>query len=120
MASKPSHLNDQGNCHMVNVGDKPITRRRAEAEAIIVVGGYFSLAAYWNHHDKTIAAELGERLVSTGYVIAVVSGMADVFGFGGGGIPQGPSPGSWAPTRPGTVSAPTQRARKREGTDIPP
>ena len=31
---------------------------------------------------KTIGADIGYRLVATGYVISVASGMADVFGFG--------------------------------------
>jgi hypothetical protein len=50
--------------------------------AIICMGGYITLNALWNGSEKTIAADIGLRLVSTGYVIAVVSGMADVFGFG--------------------------------------
>jgi len=50
--------------------------------AIICVGGYFTLNALWNGLEKTIAADVGLRLVATGYVIAVASGMADVFGFG--------------------------------------
>ncbi len=55
--------------------------------AVICVGGYIGLAALWNGRQKTIAAELGLRLVSTGYVIAVASGMADVFGFGSQPLP---------------------------------
>ena len=50
--------------------------------AMICLGGYISLNALWNGVEKTIAADIGFRLVSTGYVIAVASGMADVFGFG--------------------------------------
>lgn len=50
--------------------------------AFICLGGYISLNTLWNGSEKTIAADIGFRLVSTGYVIAVVSGMADVFGFG--------------------------------------
>jgi len=50
--------------------------------AFICLGGYISLNTLWNGAEKTIAADIGFRLVSTGYVIAVVSGMADVFGFG--------------------------------------
>lgn len=50
--------------------------------AIICIGGYLSLAGLWNGYKKTIAADIGLRLVSTGYVIAVGSGMADIFGFG--------------------------------------
>ena len=50
--------------------------------AIICVGGYISLLAYWENGARTIAAEIGSRLVATGYVVAIFSGMADVFGFG--------------------------------------
>lgn len=58
--------------------------------AVICLGGYLSLASLWNNHEKTITAELGERLVSTGYVIAVVAGMADVFGLGSHPFPKVP------------------------------
>jgi hypothetical protein len=50
--------------------------------AFICLGGYVTMNALWNERPKTILADIGLRLVSTGYVIAVVSGMADVFGFG--------------------------------------
>jgi hypothetical protein len=54
---------------------------------IICLGGYISLAALWNGGPKTIASDIGLRLVSTGYVIAVASGMADIFGFGSNNYP---------------------------------
>ena len=38
--------------------------------------------SFWKNGDRAIAAEIGSRLVATGYVVAVFSGMADVFGFG--------------------------------------
>ena len=50
--------------------------------ALICVGGYVSLMAFWQNGQRTIAADIGQRLVATGYVIAVFSGMADVFGLG--------------------------------------
>lgn len=50
--------------------------------ALICMGGYLTLNALWNGRQKTIAADVGLRLVATGYVIAVSAGMADVFGFG--------------------------------------
>jgi hypothetical protein len=50
--------------------------------AIICMGGYICLNGLWNSTPKTIAADIGLRLVATGYVIAVASGMADIFGFG--------------------------------------
>ncbi len=63
--------------------------------AIICLGGYISLISMWNKHPKSIAAEIGLRLVATGYLIAVASGMADVFGFGGQPLPRSPSFGAW-------------------------
>jgi hypothetical protein len=49
---------------------------------IICLGGYISISGLWNNHRKTILADIGLRLVATGFLIAVISGMADVFGFG--------------------------------------
>lgn len=54
---------------------------------IICLGGYITLAALWNGHTKTIASDIGLRLVGTGYVIAVACGMADIFGFGSNNYP---------------------------------
>ena len=49
--------------------------------AIICIGGYLSLTSVWLE-PLSIAADIGLRLVTTGYLICVFSGMADVFGFG--------------------------------------
>src|SRR5512143_3269710 len=54
---------------------------------IICLGGYISLVALWNGGQKSIASDIGLRLVSTGYVIAVACGMADIFGFGSNNYP---------------------------------
>ena len=50
--------------------------------AIMCMGGYIGLLALWGHDQRSIAADIGLRLVSTGYVISVFAGMADVFGMG--------------------------------------
>lgn len=63
--------------------------------AIICVGGYLSLISLWNSKERTIAADIGLRLVATGYVVAVASGMADVFGIGSQPWPEIPSFGRW-------------------------
>ncbi|MGE5221372.1 MAG: hypothetical protein ACM3PY_02980 [Omnitrophica WOR_2 bacterium] len=63
--------------------------------AIICIGGYSSLSGLWNGYEKTIAADIGLRLVGTGYVIAVGSGMADLFGFGSHSYPKTPYFGPW-------------------------
>ena len=58
--------------------------------AVISIGGYISLMVFWNNHPRTIAADIGLRLVSTGFVIAVFSGLADVFGMGTQTLPAVP------------------------------
>lgn len=63
--------------------------------AMLCVGGYISLNGLWNGKPKTIAADIGLRLVSTGYVIAAISGMADIFGFGSQTFPELPYFGPW-------------------------
>ena len=63
--------------------------------SIICIGGYISLMALWKDRKPTIAADIGLRLVSTGYVIAVFAGMADVFGFGSNLLPEVPNFGEW-------------------------
>ncbi len=62
---------------------------------IICAGGYTTLNALWNGVEKSIAADFGFRLVSTGYVLCLISGMADVFGFGSHPLPGVPFFGPW-------------------------
>ena len=50
--------------------------------AIISIGGYLGLNVLWGAGERTIIADIGQRLIATGYVIAVFAGMADVFGMG--------------------------------------
>jgi hypothetical protein len=50
--------------------------------AIICIGGYIGFSIQWADGERTISADIGLRLIATGYVVSVVSGMADVFGFG--------------------------------------
>lgn len=57
---------------------------------IICMGGYITLNGLWNGTEKSIAADIGLRLVSTGYVISVASGMADIFGLGNQKFPEIP------------------------------
>ena len=58
---------------------------------IVCIGGYISLMAFWKNGSRTIPADIGSRLVATGYVVAVFSGLADVFGFGSQTPPRVPS-----------------------------
>jgi len=48
--------------------------------AVICLGGNIGLGALWGRMQKTIIADIGLRLISTGYVVSVFSGMADIFG----------------------------------------
>ncbi len=58
--------------------------------AVMCGGGYLAINALWNGREKSIPADIGFRLVSTGYLIAVMSGMADVFGIGSHRFPKVP------------------------------
>jgi hypothetical protein len=51
--------------------------------------------ALWRNRAPSISVDFGVRLVSTGYVIAVFAGMADVFGFGSHPLPGVPFFGGW-------------------------
>ena len=50
--------------------------------ALITIGGYLSMMGLWKNSPISISADIGLRLVSTGYLVAVFTGMADLFGFG--------------------------------------
>ena len=63
--------------------------------ALICLGGYVGLSALWGKEQRSIIADIGLRLVSTGYVIAVFTGMADVFGMGAQPLPEVPYFGPW-------------------------
>jgi hypothetical protein len=63
--------------------------------AMMCIGGYLGLNALWNSSQKTIAADIGLRLVATGYVVAVATAMADIFGFGSQKLPNIPYFGPW-------------------------
>jgi len=55
--------------------------------ALITLGSYLALKAFWPEGKKTIAADIGSRLASTGYVICVFTAMADIFGMGSHRLP---------------------------------
>jgi len=62
---------------------------------LLSAGGYMTMEALWRDRPKLIITEIGARLVGTGYVIAVASGMADVFGLGTRPLPSVPFFGYW-------------------------
>ncbi|MBI5950222.1 MAG: hypothetical protein HY865_01080 [Chloroflexi bacterium] len=63
--------------------------------AVICLGGYVGMLTLWWGRERTITAEIGTRLVGTGYVIAVFTGLADIFGMGSQSFPQVPYFGPW-------------------------
>jgi hypothetical protein len=63
--------------------------------AMVCAGGWVGLLALWGKGQRSILADIGSRLVSTGYVIAVFTGMADVFGLGTQPPPMVPYFGPW-------------------------
>lgn len=54
--------------------------------ALICLGGFVGLLALWGKEQRSIIADIGLRLVGTGYVIAVFTGLADLFGMGSQGV----------------------------------
>jgi len=51
--------------------------------AMLCLGGFISFKTCQREdHTQSLAQDIGIRLVATGYLIALISGMADVFGFG--------------------------------------
>ena len=63
--------------------------------ALICLGGFIGLSALWGREQRSIIADIGLRLVGTGYVISVFTGMADVFGMGSQTLPNVPYFGPW-------------------------
>lgn len=63
--------------------------------ALICTGGYVGLSALWGKEPRTIIADIGLRLIWTGYVITVFTGMADLFGMGSQPLPDVPYFGPW-------------------------
>jgi len=55
--------------------------------AFIILGSHLTLSSLWPEGEKTIAAQIGSRLISTGYVICLFTGMADIFGLGSHPLP---------------------------------
>ncbi|HUV15037.1 MAG TPA: hypothetical protein VMW28_00550 [Pelolinea sp.] len=56
--------------------------------ALVCIGGYTCLSGLWKGHRPSIAAEIGMRVISTGYIIAVFAGLADIFGLGSHPYPE--------------------------------
>lgn len=57
---------------------------------LICIGGYVGISALWGREQRSILADIGSRLIGTGYVIAAFAGTADVFGMGAQTLPDTP------------------------------
>ena len=62
---------------------------------IMCIGGYLCMVALWRNQKLSIAAEIGQRMVATGYLVAMFAGMADIFGLGSHLPPNLPYFGVW-------------------------
>jgi hypothetical protein len=54
---------------------------------LICVGGYIGMKGLWKNRPTSIIADIGMRFVSTGFIIAFFSGMADILGISTRGTP---------------------------------
>src|SRR5262245_56299234 len=66
--------------------------------AFLCLGGYMGLHALWWNLERSIIADIGSRLVSTGFVFCTFAGLADIFGMGSHPFPQVPYFGPWQAT----------------------
>ena len=57
---------------------------------LICVGGYIGMSALWGKEQRSIVADIGSRLIGTGYVISIFAGLADMFGMGAQTLPDNP------------------------------
>lgn len=50
--------------------------------ALLTIGAYISLNAFWGCTEKSLLADIGSRSIMTGYTICAFTALADAFGFG--------------------------------------
>lgn len=55
---------------------------------IISYGAHVTIQALWQGKATSIASQIGMRMIQTGFVIALFTGMADVFGLGSHRLPR--------------------------------
>lgn len=55
--------------------------------ALLLLGATLAVRVVRNHHPNTLRAEIGLRLIATGYVFAVAASLADFLGIGTHGLP---------------------------------
>jgi hypothetical protein len=65
---------------------------------LICLGGLVGILGLWKGQGRSIVADIGVRVVGTGYVISFFSGLADIFGMGSQPPPGVPYFGPWQAT----------------------
>ncbi|MFA5612601.1 MAG: hypothetical protein WDA04_07055 [Anaerolineaceae bacterium] len=55
---------------------------------LLAFGANSSLNAFWACTEKSLLADIGTRMIMTGYVICVFTALADAFGFGTNPLPE--------------------------------
>ena len=54
---------------------------------VLIWGATIVLSAYWPRGQQSLLADFGLRVIATGYMICVFTGLADAFGFGTNPLP---------------------------------
>jgi len=54
---------------------------------VLIWGATIVLSAYWPKGRQSLMADFGLRVIATGYMICVFTGLADAFGFGTNPLP---------------------------------
>ena len=56
--------------------------------AVLTIGANRTLSVFWACTDRTLLADIGTRMIMTGYVICAFTALADAFGFGTNPLPE--------------------------------
>jgi hypothetical protein len=54
---------------------------------VLIWGSTIALSAFWPKGSQSLMADFGLRVIATGYIICVFTGLADAFGFGTNPLP---------------------------------
>lgn len=54
---------------------------------VLIWGATIVLSAFWPKGEQSLLADFGLRVIATGYMICVFTGLADAFGFGTNPLP---------------------------------
>jgi hypothetical protein len=54
---------------------------------VLIWGATVVLSAYWPRGQQSLLADFGLRVIATGYMICIFTGLADAFGFGTNPLP---------------------------------